>query len=51
MRAAETMAEVVKKTTVPPAILERIRPVIAEMAANDKDKDVKYYAAEALKSL
>ncbi|CAM9089830.1 unnamed protein product, partial [Ectocarpus fasciculatus] len=51
LRAAETMAEVVKKTTVPPAILERIRPVIAEMAANDKDKDVKYYAAEALKSL
>ena len=52
LRAAETMSFIVKKANLPSeVVMSRIKPVIAEMAANDKDKDARYFAGEAMKSI
>lgn len=49
LRAAQILTEIVRRPGLPSEIMSEIRPRLSDMSTSDKDKDVKYFAAEALK--
>jgi serine/threonine-protein phosphatase 2A regulatory subunit A len=51
LRAAMVIKDIITKSLAPEDVLSQIRLTLSTMSSNDKDKDVKYFAEEALKCM